>query len=182
MALSCSTWWKKSGDVVWTCSYDPWATTAPAFIRHTWSACGTCCSWWVVRITVLPFRYCLKHCSNTILPTWESTADSGSSSKYISAILYNARARFTRAFCPPIIIEVHRWHLNIVVAIICTCLKEWHLCLQPGYGHYVQMTLYLAVENTPQLLSNIEFCQNGLQTIYFVWLIQKISMASETSS
>lgn len=41
---------------------------------------------------------------NRCLPTWESTALSGSSKRKISASLYTALAKLTRCFCPPLML------------------------------------------------------------------------------
>ena len=40
--------------------------------------------------------------SKMCFPTWLSTADRGSSSRYTSASLYTARAKLTRCFWPPL--------------------------------------------------------------------------------
>mmetsp|Transcript_18265 Transcript_18265/g.18339 ORF Transcript_18265/g.18339 Transcript_18265/m.18339 type:complete len:84 (+) Transcript_18265:2460-2711(+) len=50
---------------------------------------------------VLPLNSSTKHSWKMCCPTWASTADRGSSSRYISAFRYTALARATRAFCPP---------------------------------------------------------------------------------
>jgi hypothetical protein len=50
---------------------------------------------------VLPASTCMKHFSKMWFATVVSTADSGESSKYTSALAYAARAMLTRCLWPP---------------------------------------------------------------------------------
>mmetsp|Transcript_17840 Transcript_17840/g.55378 ORF Transcript_17840/g.55378 Transcript_17840/m.55378 type:complete len:500 (+) Transcript_17840:535-2034(+) len=66
------------------------------------SACGRNCTWCVTSTRVRPFITSpLMQPSKSARHTCGSTADSGSSITTMSRLLYTARARATRCFCPP---------------------------------------------------------------------------------
>mmetsp|Transcript_9368 Transcript_9368/g.17261 ORF Transcript_9368/g.17261 Transcript_9368/m.17261 type:complete len:113 (+) Transcript_9368:2172-2510(+) len=67
----------------------------------TWSHLGSTFSWLVTTIRVRSFSSCAIHCSNTFEATPGSSALKGSSRITMLLLEYAARARLTRAFCPP---------------------------------------------------------------------------------
>eukprot|EP00160_Parvularia_atlantis_P008204 Unigene17459_Nuclearia_a/m.51067 Unigene17459_Nuclearia_a/g.51067 ORF Unigene17459_Nuclearia_a/g.51067 Unigene17459_Nuclearia_a/m.51067 type:complete len:342 (+) Unigene17459_Nuclearia_a:351-1376(+) len=78
--------------------------TCPRSTSSTWSARLAYCTWCVTSTTVLPARRrpsTTTRCSSCA-PTTASTAANGSSSRYTARSWYSARARASRARCPPL--------------------------------------------------------------------------------
>mmetsp|Transcript_43923 Transcript_43923/g.110237 ORF Transcript_43923/g.110237 Transcript_43923/m.110237 type:complete len:243 (+) Transcript_43923:2157-2885(+) len=79
----------------------PSAEMRPPRMTTTRSASGRNCSWCVTRTRVVLASTPPTHSLKRWEPTWASTADSGSSSRYTSACAYTALASATRCFWPP---------------------------------------------------------------------------------